>query len=100
MRWRAAVARRMSAVGKGGRRGEDEDGGRAQSRSGRGVRMVPREPGVGTVPCLCTCETLCERSRGMSFICAWHRFGAQVRSAEQAGVLGLLAGTGVLGLLG
>ena len=61
--------------------------------------MVPREPGVGTVPCLCTCETLCERSRGMSFICAWHRLGAQVRSAEQAGVLGL-PGTGVLGLLG
>eukprot|EP00964_Phaeocystis_antarctica_P061511 scaffold36781_cov50-Phaeocystis_antarctica.AAC.1 len=26
---------------------------------------------------LCTCETPCERSRGLSFICAWLEFGVQ-----------------------
>ena len=74
----------MSAVGWGGRRR-----GRGRRESTEQVReriayVVPREPDVGCF-CLCTCLPLCERSRGMSFICAWHRFGAQVRS-----VLGLL----------
>ena len=59
-------AGRMPAVGRGGG-GEGEDGGRARSRSDRGLRVVPRED-VGCL-CLCTCEMLCERPRGMSFIC-------------------------------
>ena len=63
--------------GWGGAEGEDE--GRANEQ----VRQRDAKAGC-EVPLPLHCETLCERSRGMPFVCVWHKFGAQVRRAEQA----------------
>ena len=52
---------------------------------------------VGACECLCACETLCERSSGMSFICVV-RVAAQVGVAEQVSVaaqVGVVAQVGV-----
>ena len=77
-----AVARRWRdgggfSDGKGGAEPRARTKGEQMSRSDRGM---PRQD----VRLPLHCETLCERSRGMPFICVWHKFGAEVRRAKQA----------------
>ena len=99
------LGRLVRAYGMGGREGGLQVGCACPLRGGRmglvalGGREVFARDGSWERLCTSTCETLCERPCGMSFICVF--IGLQVRPAAQVGLtarVGLAVEAGKLGL--